>query len=254
VIIPAYGKSNLVLRLIASLRQQARLQEIIILDDASPEIDETVLKTIEGVKYYRNIANSGYVASCNRAFKKTESEYVLLLNSDTEATHPHCLEYMAENLDDGAAVCGALLLYPKDDPYRAERTQHAGIMYDADKFPQHIMAGWHPDNPAVKTRRSINSVTGACLMIKREWWNKAGGYDTKFGFGVFEDCDLTLTVRKLGGEVIYEPRSVFYHREHASQNQNGNWFSQENIHRNFTYLLLKHGDLKCDANLFFKVG
>jgi GT2 family glycosyltransferase len=253
VVVPVYGKIPLVLRLLDSLRNQSRLGQIIIVDDSSPDADREVLKTITGVKIFRNAGNEGFPKSCNRGVSKSDAPYVLILNSDTEATHPHCIERMAENLDDGAAVCGSLLIYPKNDPYgRADRIQHAGVMYDADGFPLHIMAGMHYTNPAAQARRSINTVTGACMMVKRDWWEKLGGFDLGFGMGTFEDCDFTLRTRKLGGEVIYEPKAMWYHAEHASQGQNGNWFSRENLNRNFSYLLRKHGEIKSDANLFFK--
>jgi O-antigen biosynthesis protein len=253
VIIPVYNKSNLVLRLIASLRNQKRLGQIVIMDDASSEIDETVLKTIEGVKYYRNIANSGFITSVRRGVSKSSSDYILILNSDTEAYHPHCLEYMAENLDDGAAVVGALLLYPKDDPYRAESIQHCGIYYDSQSgFPRHIMAGFPKDTPMANVRRSVPAVTGACLMTTRKWWDKVGGFDQHLQPAVLEDVDYCIQVKKLGGEIIYEPRAVLTHFEHASQGQNGNWFSNEQIHKNFTYLMMKHGQQPPSDSYWFK--
>ncbi len=252
VIIPVHGKSSMVIRLIESLRDQIRMNSIILIDDASPEMDREVLKTIEDVKYFHNVSNQGFVSSVSRGVRKSESEYVLILNSDTEAYHKHCIEYMAENLDNGAAAVGALLLYPKNDPYRAETIQHAGVYFRIDGFPIHIMAGWPKDTPSATIRRVVPAVTGACLMTTKKWWNKLGGFDSNFGNGVFEDVDYCLRIGKLGGEIVYEPTAVFTHYEHASQDPNGGWFTRDSIQRNFSYLLMKHGKIEPSDRFWFK--
>ena len=103
VVIPVYGQSDLVLRLVDSIKDSPRLGEIILINDNSPEIDTTVLKTIEGVRYYENVSNQGFVDSVRRGVKKSINSYILILNSDTEAKHKHCIERMAENLDEGVS-------------------------------------------------------------------------------------------------------------------------------------------------------
>jgi O-antigen biosynthesis protein len=254
VITPVYGRSNLVLRMVNSLREQKRLGEIILIDDHGPENDATVLKTIEGVKLYTNSGNEGFVKSNRRgASKASNDDYLLFLNSDTEALHPHCLERMAESLDDGAAVVGALLLYPKTDQYRAECIQHCGVFFDARGFPMHIMSGYPGTTPMAQVRRRVPVVTGACLMTTRKWWDKLGGFDLALSPGTFEDVDYCIRVGKLGGEIVYEPKATFYHYEHASQGQGGiNWFSNENLHRNFTYIMTKHGQQPPSDSFWFK--
>lgn len=252
VVIPVHGRSNLVLRLLDSLRQQVRLGEIIIVDDKSPDAETEVLKTIENVKYYANRGNEGFVKSANRGVDKAENEYVLLLNSDTEALNNHCLERMAEDLDDGAKVVGALLLYHKNDPRRAECIQHAGVYFDARGFPMHIMAGYPGATPMAQVRRRVPCVTGACLMTTRKWWEKLGGFDLHLSPGTFEDVDFCIRTTKLGGEIIYEPRATFYHHEHASQGQNGNWFTNDQLHKNFAYIMTKHGQQPASDDFWFK--
>lgn len=252
IVIPVYNKSNLVLRLLESLRSQKRLGQIIIVDDASQESDRAVLDTLTDVKILRNRGSEGFDRSVNRGCSKAENDYLLILNSDTEAYHDHCLQHMAERLDDGAAVCGALLLYPKDDQYRAERIQHAGVAIGFDQYPYHILANMHAHTPAAQIRRRVTAVTGACLMTTKKWWDKAGGFDEHYSPGVFEDVSLCLTVKKLGGYIMYEPTSVWTHFEHASQGQNGNWFSREHLHKNYTYLMTKHGGLPCDDSIWYK--
>jgi len=253
VVIPVHGQPLMAIRCVQSLRDQKRLGSILICDDGSDEPTQTALKNLDGVTVYRNPIPQGFISSTNRGVKKTEASYVLILNSDTEAT-PGAIEAMANNLDAGAAVCGALLLYPQNhpDPYRRGRVQHAGIFFEVDGFPMHFMALAQPKNKAVNTWRSVNAVTGACMMVRREVWDKVGGFDTKFGMGVFDDVSLCLSVKKLGLDVIYEPKAIVWHYEHASQPQSGGWFTQDNIQRNLATLFLKHGQPRHDIDIYCK--
>jgi GT2 family glycosyltransferase len=252
VIIPVHGQADYVLRCVQSLRVQDRLGEIIIMDDGSPEDDEKVLRTIENVRYFRNRGAEGFDRTVNRGCKKAEHDYFLILNSDTEAYHPQCLSHMAEDLDAGYAVVGALLLYPKNDPYRAERIQHAGVAIGKDQYPYHILSGMSAQTPAAQVPRRVTAVTGACLMTTRKWWEKIGGFDEHFSPGVFEDVDYCLVVAGLKGEVYYDPRSVWTHAEHKSQDPSSSWFSNDHLRTNFSYLLKKHGGIECDDKIWYK--
>jgi GT2 family glycosyltransferase len=79
-----------------------------------------------------------------------------------------------------------------------------------------------------------------------------GGFDSRYAPGAYEDVDFCLGVKKLKEEVVYEPRAVFWHWEHASQTQAENWFSTQNLQNNLGKLFLKWGHLPCDDNLFYK--
>jgi O-antigen biosynthesis protein len=253
VVVPIHNQPLLAIRCITSLRNHPRLGEIVVLDDSSDDETQAALKNLDDIRIYRNVGAQGFTLSVNRGVKKSIEPYVLVLNSDTEA-FPHALEYMAQNLDDGAAVCGALLLYPQNHPHPQlrGRVQHAGVAFEHDGIPYHWCAQRHPDAPAVRTWRSINAVTGAALMVKREIWDKLGGFDAKYAPGCYEDIDLCLGVKKLKQEVVYDPRAVFYHWEHMSQTQESNWFSQQNLQKNLGTLFLKWGQQPCDDNLFYK--
>lgn len=257
VLIPAHNQPMFIIKCVQSLRGQSRLDSvnpIIIMDDGSDQDTQDALKVMDDVTVYRNVGSEGFVSSVRRLVKKSDAPYVLILNSDTEA-FPKSIEAMAQNLDDGAAICGALLIYPQNHPHPMlrGRVQHAGVQFEMNGWPIHFCAQRIATAPAVQKWRSINAVTGACLMIKREVWDKVGGFDPRFERGVFEDVSLCLSVKKLGLEVVYEPKAVLTHMEHASQSQADNWFSQQNLERNFSYLCDKHGIHACDDELFYKI-
>lgn len=253
VVVPVHNQPLLVLKCISSLANQSRVGEIIILDDASDDETQAALKTLNNVKIYRNVSSQGFTLSCNRGAKKATEDYLLILNSDTEA-FPKAIENMARNLDEGAAVCGALLIYPPNHPHPNLRgkTQHCGIGFDQEGIPYHPLSQRHPDSPAVRVWRSLNAITGASLMVRHDLWEKLGGFDNRYAPGAFEDVDFCLGVKKLKQEVVYEPKAVWYHWEHASQTQTTNWFSTPNLQRNLASLFTKWGQQPCDDYLFYK--
>jgi glycosyltransferase involved in cell wall biosynthesis len=53
-------------------------------------------------------------------------------------------------------------------------------------------------------------------MIKRDLWERIGGFDELFAPAYCEDSDLAFTVRKMGYRVMYQPQSVVVHFEGVS--------------------------------------
>ena len=56
----------------------------------------------------------------------------------------------------------------------------------------------------------VPAVTGACLAITSDLFDKLGGFDTEFVNG-YEDVDLALRARQAGWRCFYEPASVIEH-------------------------------------------
>ena len=95
-------------------------------------------------------------------------------------------------------------------------------------MPYHLYRHFHRDHPAVNQRRTFQSVTAACMLIRREIFETAGGFDEGFQNG-FEDVDLCLKVRDRGWQIVYQPLSVLYHLE--SQTPGRKTYDQANALR-----------------------
>jgi len=262
VLIPIYGQPGFVLSLLQSLQHQPRMGDIILVDDCSENAVYEILKRqVEKmhdesgwheVRLYRNDENKGFTLTVNRGMKKCNNPYALILNSDTQA-QPKAIEYMARNLDDGADVCGALLVFLPGSQY-AGHVQHAGIGFNPDGIPYHPFMYLHPGHPAVQTWRRVNAVTGAAMMVKRDVWDKLGGFDKHYAPGAYEDVDYSLMVKKVGGTIVYENKAVFGHFQHGSQTPANNFFAQPNLDKNLSYLITKHGRQVTDDEIFYRVS
>ena len=105
---------------------------------------------------------------------------------------------------------GAKLLFPN------ETIQHAGVVVCQDGNPRHLYAGFPAAHRAVNVSRRFQAVTAACMLVRRETFDAAGGFDEAFR-NCLEDTDLCLKAGEAGYEVHYCHESVLYHLESVSR-------------------------------------
>jgi lipopolysaccharide biosynthesis protein len=67
------------------------------------------------------------------------------------------------------------------------------------------------DLPQYNFRRSVEYVSGACLLIERKLFENLGGFDSSYAPAYCEDVDLCFRVRARGLKVIYEPSACVCH-------------------------------------------
>ena len=213
VIIPVHGKLAYTLACLRSLVRHAPAAtfEVIVVDDASPDDSATQLRQVAGLRLLRNERNLGFVGSCNAGAAAAHGQFLLFLNNDTQVT-PNWLDGLlscfAERADCG--IAGSRLVYPDG------RLQEAGALIFSDG------SGWtagrfeHRDAPAWRYRRETDYVSGASLMIRRDTFERVGGFDTHYAPAYYEDTDLAFAVRQIGLKVYYEPSSTVIHCEGIS--------------------------------------
>ncbi|GAA0889901.1 glycosyltransferase [Rhodanobacter soli] len=213
VIIPVHGKLAYTVACLRSLARHGAQApfEVIVVDDASPDASTAALAQIGGLRLLRNAANLGFIGSCNAGATAARGEFLLFLNNDTQVTSGwldallHCF---AERADCG--IAGSRLVYPDG------RLQEAGGLVFADgscwttgRFQPRSM-------PLFRCRREVDYVSGASLLIRRELFQRIGGFDARFAPAYYEDADLAFAVRRRGLRVYYEPASTVIHCEGIS--------------------------------------
>ena len=210
IIIPAYNRVALTQQCLDSLRTTVDLSaEIIVVDNGSRDGTDALLRSLgSSVRRIRNAENLGFAPACNQGARAAMGEYLVFLNNDTIAL-PGWLGSLVDTAQASptVAVVGSRLLYSDGT------IQHAGVvMSRVFRSPCHIHRQVDGNHPAVNYLREFRAVTGACMLIRRGSFESAGGFDEGFRNG-FEDVDLCLRVRSLGGRIFYQPRSVLYHLE-----------------------------------------
>lgn len=208
VIIPAYNKPSELIDCINTLGATGVLaNELIVNDDASPDFD---LRKFVGTFCERNPHNLGFAGNVNQAAKRASRDILAIINQDVSATPERSQGWDAALVnafaDPQVGIVGARLLFPNG------AIQSAGGLFDVTGSPYHRCLGYsNPDYEEVATAREVDWVTGATLAIRRELFERVGGFDTSYVKGYWEDVDLCMKVRALGFKVWYEPRATLIH-------------------------------------------
>lgn len=213
VVIPVHNRVQLTARCLETVLADARRpEELIVVDDASTDSTAELLASYgEAIRTIRLDRNAGFARACNRGAEVAGGDAIVFLNNDTEP-RPGWLAALAAYAEErpAAAVVGARLLYP------GGAVQHAGVAIGQDGYPHNLYAGFPPDHPAVLRSRRLQAVTGACMLVRREAFAAAGGFDVGF-HNSLEDVDLCLRIGETGAEVHYCAEAVVTHLESASR-------------------------------------
>jgi glycosyltransferase involved in cell wall biosynthesis len=110
VVIPAYNRTDLLERAMASVRRQSTDSwEAIVVDDASSEDLKTIVEQQHDrrFRYVRRATNGGVAAAQNTGIDHATGRYVAFLHSDDELL-PDSLERRGRILDDAPAAIGVV--------------------------------------------------------------------------------------------------------------------------------------------------
>ena len=211
IVIPVWNKVELTRQCLTALGPATEdvSFELIVVDNGSTDGTKEFLASLGGdVRIITNQDNLGFAKACNQGAAAARGRCLVFLNNDTIPV-AGWLRALVEEVDahPDVAIVGSKLLY-------ADRTvQHAGVAIDRSTLtPYHIYKRFADTHPAVNKRRELNVVTAACLLIRRNSFTDADGFDEGYVNG-FEDADLCLKVRERNGRIVYQPKSVLFHLE-----------------------------------------
>ena len=156
-----------------------------------------------------------YSALNNFGARAATGEYLLLLNNDTEVISPDFIEEMMSYLQrPDAGVVGAKLYFAD------HLVQHAGILVGVRGALAHANQDFSAKREGYLARAvrpgNFSAVTGACQMVRRDVFERVGGYNEEFAVG-FNDADFCLRVWEAGYRTIFTPYAELYHYEFTSR-------------------------------------
>jgi glycosyltransferase involved in cell wall biosynthesis/tetratricopeptide (TPR) repeat protein/GT2 family glycosyltransferase/SAM-dependent methyltransferase len=105
-----------------------------------------------------------------------------------------------------AAAVGAKLVRP-DGTIAQAGTAFGGRDLPNHALPFALYAGTDAGAPFVSRERRVSALTGSGVVVTREAFVVAGGYDERFP-GWYADADLCLALRARGFEIVYAPGAV----------------------------------------------
>lgn len=156
-----------------------------------------------------------YSEAINLGVSHTDTDLVLLMNDDMLIRNKEWLpEVIQWASRPEVGLVGAKLL-------RANHTiQHAGVILGLLGLAGHIYLN-APEHyigflGSVDWYRNFLAVTGAFQMMRREIFDKVGGYNLEYQLA-FGDIDFCLRVYQAGYQIIYTPFAQIYHYEGSSR-------------------------------------
>ena len=231
--------------------------EIIIIENNSVE-DETFAyyKELEkrfNVKIVTWKGEFNYSAINNFGEKEANGDYLLFLNNDVEVINPRWMEEMLGNCQrKEVGIVGAKLYYPDDT------IQHAGTIIGIGGIAGHAFLNMPRSRTGYLHKASIqmdlSAVTAACMMMKKDVFDKLGGFEEKLTVA-FNDVDLCLRTVEAGYLVVYNPRVELYHYESKSRGSEDNeekvrcFQGEIEFMRTRWIRILKNGDPNYNKNL-----
>jgi len=222
IIIPFKDRSDLLEQVLVSIIQKTTYKnyEIILISNNSVE-DETkavVSKYAKNkkIKAFEWNHPFNYSKINNFGVKKSDGEYIALLNNDTEVISPEWLdELVGVASQPGVGAVGPMLLYPD----KKNGIQHAGIILGMGTMAGHAFRHRQPgdwtDFGLPYWPRNYLAVTAACLVVSKKLYNKVNGLDEVFTVAG-NDVAFCLSLHELGYRNIYWPFAQLYHYESVS--------------------------------------
>ena len=211
--------------------------ELVVVDNASGGDEvERIRAAVPSVKIVRSRTNLGFAGGCNLGVEKAHGEYVAFINNDArpdQAFLSAAIPVLERSVDIGAIATKVL-----DWEGRTIDFAGAGMSWYGQAYKIGVGA---EAASGQELECDVLFGTGSSLIMRREVFEQVGGFDDDY-FMFFEDVDLGWRLWLLGYRVRYVPRSISYHRHHASMSSIGSWREKFLLERNALYTIYKNYD------------
>jgi hypothetical protein len=228
VLIVSYNTREMTLKCLETLYAETRRTRIraVVWDNRSGDGSADAIATLfPQVALIRAQENVGFARANNAAAAQVDSDWLLLLNSDTEIrdgavdalmdfarASPHYGVY------GGRTLFGDGTLNPSSardgvTPWSAfcHATGLVALFPGIRLFNPEAIGGWRRDS-----LRQVDIVQGSFLLLPTRLWREVGGFDRRFWmYG--EDVDLCYRLRARGWQPVIVPQATIVHHGGASR-------------------------------------
>jgi GT2 family glycosyltransferase len=220
--------------------------EIVVIDNASTDgTSEMVRTNFPRTTLIEKNTNDGWTAGCNQIARNARSRYVILLNEDTTIENDVFTE-MAVAMDQlpYAGIGAPCLIWPDGErqPSCRRFPDPISLLLRGTRiggfFPKRLRHYLREDidlkNPSV-----IDWAIGACLIVRKEVFEKIGYMDERFAY--HDDTDFCYRALKSGFATVFLPHCVVVH--HYGRRSAQKWFTRSRWNHIKAIILLfrKHG-------------
>ena len=219
VIIVNYNTRDMTLKCLRSVFAEIEAvdAEVFVVDNASQDGSvEAIQEQFPSVRLIASDTNLGFGAANNRAMKIATGAQLLLLNSDA-FPRQGSIRTLMETLDHlpRVGVLGPRLLnedgslqtscfrFPSPLHCWRENLWLSALLRNSERFGDYRR--WAHD-----TERTVDSVIGACMLVRREAYQQVGGFDETF-FMYSEETDWQRRMSDAGWLISFTPAAEVVH-------------------------------------------
>jgi GT2 family glycosyltransferase len=262
IIIVNYNSKFLLEQCLASVKKAITGidSEIIVVDNNSTDSSKEYLKSTD-VKFIFNSDNIGFAKACNQGFTISSGKYVLFLNPDTilsETCLADCISFFETHPDAGAV--GVRMLDSKGNFLKESKrgTPTPSVSFyklfglTAIFSKSKMFATYYEGHLPEKENNSVEVLSGAFMMIRRDVFEKVNGFDENF-FMYGEDIDLSIRINQAGYKNYYLGKINVKHLKGGSTTYNYKYV--QDFYGAMNLFIKKHYSNKPEwYTLFLKVG
>lgn len=232
VVMVSYNTVRLTLAAIRTCLETTRETpfRLVVLDNASTDGSADAIAEafpaadFPQVELIRSDENLGFARANNVVAQQVRTEWLLLLNPDTEC-HPGAIDNLVDfalanpqaGIWGGRTFYGDGRLNPASCWNRitlwsmiCRATGLYSVFKRSEMFNPEAIGDWPRDSA-----REVDIVVGCFLLIGKDLWDRLGGFDLKY-FMYGEDSDLCLRARALGARPMITPEARITHFYGAS--------------------------------------
>ena len=267
VIIPNYNGLKYMEACMAALKEQSyTCFDVLIVDNGSTDGSIEYLEKLEeewnnaaasadsesaGVRHIpklKNIfldTNTGFSGAVNTGIAAADTEYVVLLNNDTEADRDYLkglAEAFKEDKDKRVFAVSPKMI----QLYHKELLDDAGDGYNLLGWAFQRGVGQSVDSPRFNRSKSVFSACAGAAAYRRSVFDEIvypdaqDAYFDPMHFAYLEDVDVSFRARTHGYDIIYAPLSKVYHVGSGTSGSKYNSFKVKLAARNNIFLNYKN--------------
>ncbi|HTG46365.1 MAG TPA: glycosyltransferase family 2 protein [Actinomycetota bacterium] len=201
--------------------------DVLVIDNASIDDSQDAARSHPGVRLIENPTNRYLSPAWNQGARETKAPFLLFLNPDTEWWSGTLADLLAVAVGDPqAGIVGPTIRDPDGTLYASGRrfpsvvegAGHAFVSPFTRNNPftrRYEMEGWDRTTP-----RTVDWVSGACMLFPRAAFDEVGGFDE--GFPLYaEELDIASRLAAAGWHVRYTPAAEVLHQVGVSTTPGG---------------------------------
>lgn len=211
VVVLAYGDEPWLAACVESVLASRDVDlDLVVVDNGCRADDLEPVAKRDDLRVLRPGTNTGFAGGCNLGARHVCGEHVALVNSDCLVDPDTLAALAAVARDPGVGPVMASIRF-------ADRPE----VLNSGGNPVHVLGTcWAGgiDEPETRTEPyDVAAASGACLLLRREVWDRLGGFDEEY-FAYLEDTELSLRCRRLGLTARCVPTARALHHYEFSRN------------------------------------